>query len=450
MFNYGLRRRWFAKNAISQMKDWVEDNRESRDESYCLLEPTKSLLHGEGILISSGKTEGLSTASVLYKYLGSPTNLIYCSLQDENTAWFVIAKNGVIYGDHIIKLNIADEIAQQHMINMLIQDIERFSTLENISETVVTVVCNDVKQNPDQTNAVLVGMFQFDTPYQVDLFNSDFDIYSYAQENNLTKEFGLELSLRAKFPVNGMLVKAALYGVGLLILFIVISLLPEGKEPKRVHKPRPPVVIDKFKNLKKLLTEGVEGVGIKQRFGFIVEELNAARNIDGYDITSYTANKEASSIKLKRDYGSIDDVKAKLPDNIFYYQPARGGVTLVRVTPTFPIFHTAVRANTFAEIAWIESALHYAWPDLIGEVKTKSAVKTAKGNNFTENEYTFPFDGFFLEDLESMSSLFVGRSASFEELNFTVDKDNRSYSGSLKIKIIGVPDEHFGIKKRQK
>jgi hypothetical protein len=447
MFNYGLRRRWFPRNAIGDMKNWVEDNRESRDESYCLLEPTKSTTFGEGVLITSDNSEGLSSASVLYNYLGKPPNLIYCSLQDENTVWFVIAKDGIIYGDHIIKLNIPDESSQMHMINMLIQDIERFGSLSTENDMFVTIVCNDAKQNNDASKVVLLGKFEFETLYKVDLLNSDFNIKSLVQEESLSKEFGLELSISAKFPINGLVVKSSLASFGIVALWIFISLLPEKEAPVTTQKYIPPVVVDTFKNLKKLLTEGEEGVGIKQRFGFIVEELNAARNIDGYNIYKYTANQEASSISLYRDYGSIDAVKAKLPENIFYYQPTSGGLTAVRVTPKFPILKIAVRANSFAETAWIESALRYAWSDHIGEIKSKAAVKTKKGRNFTVHEYSIPFEGLYLEDFESMSSLFVGRSASFEALDFTVNEENKSYSGVFKFKIIGVPDEHFGIKK---
>jgi hypothetical protein len=431
------------------MKDWVEINRESRDESYCLIETVVSETFGEGVLITSSNKEGISSASVLYETLNRPSNLIYCNVEDENTVWFVIAKDGIVYGDHVIKLNMQDQESQQHFVNKLIQDIERLTISESLPDS-VTIVCNDVKQNEDSSNLVLVGMFKIETPYDVVLQNSDFDIHQIAQSKSLSKSYGLGLSISTKFPVNENIIKYAAGVLGIICLLIIFALLPEPEKPKAVKKVKPPVVVDTFKKLKVLLTAGEEAVGIKQRFGFIINELSAARGIEGYTIDEYTANQEASSITLKRSFGSIEAVKQKLPTNLFYYQPISGGITLVRVTPKFPVFRTAVRANTFAEEAWIESALNYAWPDNIGEIKSKPPVKNTKSGNYTIYEYNIPFSGLFLEDFESMSSLFVGRSASFEELTFTVDQDDSSYSGEFKIKIIGVPDEHFGIKKRKK
>jgi hypothetical protein len=449
MFNFGLRRRWFTKNSIGAMKDWVEINRESKDESYCLVEPYKSSAYGEGYLISSAKREGISCASVLYDHLGRPDNLIYCSLEDENTLWFVIAKDGIIYGDHVLKLNSADDDLQEHLRNMLTQDLERFITVDNVSDLSVTIVCNDAKMSDDLSQVVLFGLFLFQTPYKVEVLTSDFDIRAFAQADSLSKTYGLHLSVNTKYPINSRVYKAGALVFFIFLLLACISFWPETK-PKTKSTVKPTVIVDRFKNLKKLLTSGDQGVGIKQRFGFIVDELNAARHIEGYDLTAYQANKDASSITLKRDYGNIDAVRRMLPENVFYYQKTSGGLTAVRVTPKFPIFHTPVRANTFAEAAWIESALRYAWPDHIGEFKVKAAVKTKKGSNYTAQDYSFAFEGFFLEDLESMSSLFVGRSASFEEINFTVDLEQKSYSGVFKFKIIGVPDEHFGINKRKK
>lgn len=448
MFIFGLRHRWFPKNAIGSMKNWVEDNRESKEESYCLVEPAVSTTYGDGFLITSGESAGISAASVLYKHLGNPVNLIFCSLQDENTIWMVIAKDGILYGDHIIKIMSGNEDSQQQSITKLVQDIERFDARSMSSDGSVTIVCNDVIQSDDGNHIELVGEFRFKTPYTVDVKRTDFDINILSTEKSFSKNFGLILSSTTKFPVDERYIKALGIAATFLIGILLISLVPSKPEPIKVAKNKPPVVIDNFKGLKKLLTSGDKAVGIKQRFSFIVNELNAARNIEGYRISKYTANQEASSITLKRTFGSIEAVKAKLPESAFYYQPTGGGLSLYRVTPTFPVFKTAVRANTYAEEAWIESALLYAWPDHIGELKAKPPVKNKKGGKYTAYEYSIPFNEFYLEDLENMSSLFVGRSASFEELNFTVDDKDKSYSGELKIKIIGVPDESFGIKKR--
>jgi hypothetical protein len=430
------------------MKNWVEDNRESKDENYCLLEPVVSSAFGEGFLITSGERVGISAASVLYQHLGSPLNLIYCSLEDENTVWVVIAKDGIIYGDHLIPITSANNDALQHSVNKLIQNIERFNPSSMESDAEVTIVCNDVEQNDDGSSIALIGMFEFETPYDVEVKRTDFDINVLSKGKSFSKKYGLIMSSRTNFPVDERYYQAFGVVVAVFVAMFIIALMPEKLEPKENVKLPEAVVIDTFKGLKKLLTNGNKAVGIKQRFSFIVNELNAARHIEGYNISSYTANQEASSITLKRTFGSIDAVKAKLPESIFYYQPTSGGLSLYRVTPKFPVFKKAVRANTYGEEAWIESALLYAWPDHIGELKAKAPVKNKKGGKYTAYEYSIPFNELYLEDLENMSSLFVGRSASFEELNFTVDEENKSYSGELKIKIIGVPDESFGIKKR--
>lgn len=448
MFNYGLRHRWFPQTAIGQLKDWVEENRENRDESYCLIESTTTTTYGKGFLVSSGQSDGFSAASILYKTLGYPKNMLYCSLESENTAWFVIAKDGILYGDHYIQINNNDIAKQQHAAAKLILDIERFTPQTMSDDDVLTIICNDTRQEDDGRTTVLLGMFKFDTHYSTKILTTDFDINSFALANELTKEFGLQLSSSIKYPVDVRFVKAGFGALAILVLVAVACFLPVTSKPPAVIKEKPPVVVDTFKSLKKLLTSGEEAIGIKQRFGYIVEELNAARKIDGYNITHYSANKEASSITLNRTFGNIDSVKARLPESAFYYQPISGGLKLVRITPTFPVFNTAVRANTYAEEAWIESAVRFAWAEHIGEIKAKAPVKDRKTDKFISYEYTIPFKGLYLEDLDSLSSLFVGRSASFEELEFTVSPDDKAYSGQLKIQIIGVPDEHFGIKKR--
>ena len=114
------------------------------------------------------------------------------------------------------------------------------------------------------------------------------------------------------------------------------------------------------------------------------------------------------------------------------------GVKVGRKIPSFPILSTPVRANHLKEISWLSDAISWVWADI--EVKSGVAIKEDLNLPHIISNHEVVFNSLYYQDLDSLSSLFVGRSAGFKKLTFTVNQNSKEIEGSFEFQVIGVKE----------
>ena len=432
---YGLLRKSFPLNANGNIKNWIDECKEHSSTYFGLVETLDS---SNGLLVTLATSDGNALASMLYVAIGKPGNLIYVQKLSDEKVWLVFAHQGIIRGDYLLSINTLDSESQQYIRASIIQDVERFIG----DDEEVNIYCSEVVENDDDLE--LLGLFKVQniSKYQVFEPNFDPDIYLSQDDSYSAK---LMPTSELNFPIDTRIVRVGIGFVSILFIALMVSLLPESEPDPVPYVEQPPIIVDRFSHLTKVLT--IDAIGIKQRFIFIVQDLFLAKQVKGWVVKAYTAEGDISALILNRRHGNIDDVIKVFPKSHYQYTQTVGGVKLLRQVDSYPVLHKSVRANIQAESVWLKEAIEWVWADRV-EISYAEPVKSNKKHNFVESASTVSFEGFFLEDLDSLSSIYTGRSVSFNEIVITANEDGNMFSGEFKSTIIGVTNEYYGIKKR--
>ena len=426
-YEFNLKRQWFSRERLKDIKHWVDYLGENAYAHAAIFQ--KETLHGNGYLVSLSQSDGVAAAEAVYESLGSPEYLIYVNKIYEDKVWFIFAFEGVLYGDYLVNVESFEKKAQQGGILKIIQEIERFKN----KDITVKVYCEDAIYE-EHSNSLLFfsGLLSLPVSFQVELIKEAVSLSELA-----TEDFALAPVHSLNYPKDW---KKRGYIAGGLAVFIAINALLtiEFKEeaPKVDPRALEPIVIDKYKELKRYLTE--DGQGIKQRFAFIVQEIIASNKIEGWELTRYDAEGDINSFYMKRTFGDATNINAAFPDSVFYKEFTPGGVKVGRKIPSYPILNPPVRANHSKEISWLSDAIEWVWRDV--EVKSGVAIKEELNVPHIISNHEVVFSSLFYQDLDSLSSLFVGRSAGFKKLTFTVNHDSNEIEGSFEFQVIGVKE----------
>jgi len=455
---YGLKRRWFGSQP-SQIKEWIKTDYEEGRADYAVVSKVTST-YGTGYTAALSLESGYSMADILYEYYGRPANMIYINRISTGKVWFVFACSGVLYSDYLISLEKLSLESASSIRNQLTQEIDRFNFLPSSSD--VLVISDDVTAN-DQELIFFANESDIDGKEPRLEIKSKFtilkDVLPDLEKISKTvksNQFELIEISKIRYPVNPDLIKKVLSAVGIIACLIVLKNINFEKEPDKIDlSSLPPIVIDTFKPLKGILTGEValdnqgrsiqEGVAVKQRFVYIIQDLMLIKKLKGWKLSKYQAGRDFSTFTIENTYGSIESVKSTFPPHIFYIKPTLGGFNIARNVQVFPILNEPVRANYNKEMVWLGKAISWVWPEV--DIKNSEPVKNDANQKHIESLSTVAFNKFYIEDFDSLSSIFVGRSAGFDTFEIEEISDRKAYKGFLNYKIYGVRGEFDGMVK---
>jgi len=455
---YGLKRRWFGHDT-GQIKKWVVLNQESTLAKFsCISNEDSSFGRGYSVVLSLDA--GKSMADILYDFYDRPENMIYINRINTGQVWFVFASNGVLYSDYLISPEKLAQEYSQPIRNELDQEFSRYNYLSPSSE--VVVICNDVTSNDNK----LIFFANEDSKEDKSLrleFKAKFitkssvlpEMEQITRSVSINKYDLIDIN-KIRYPVNAKLLKRIIGGAGVLLALVGFQSINMEDNVEVIDLASlPPIVTDTFKPLKDILSgqqalddnnrNYQEGVAIKQRFIYIIQDLILIRKLKGWRLSKYQAGRDFSSFTLEKTYGDIESVKEMFPSSVFYIQSTLGGFTIARNVHVFPIFNVPVRANYNKEMVWLGNAINWVWPET--KIINAEPIKVDANQKHIESTSTVKFNKFYIEDFDSLSSLFVGRSAGFDAFEIEEIPDRKAYKGFLNYKIYGVRGEFDGMVK---
>ena len=313
-YEFNLKRQWFSRDRIKEIKPWVEYLGEQSYVHAAILQ--NETAHGNGYLVSLSQSDGVAAAEAVYEALGSPEYLIYVNKVYEDKIWFIFAFEGVLYGDYLVSIESFEKKSHQGTVLKLIQEIERFKD----KDVTVDVVCTDVCYWGESDSLLFFdGLLSLPISFKFQMVDEEISLSEIEAEH-----FSLAPVHSLKYPKDWK--KGSLVAGG-VVAFIAINSLLSVEFKEETHQmdatTLEPIVIDKYKELKDYLT--IEGQGVKQRFAFIIQEIIAADKVHGWELTRYDAEEDINSFYMKRIYGDATHINAAFPDSIFYKEFTPGG-----------------------------------------------------------------------------------------------------------------------------